>query len=158
MGDRGTAGPRNFRVFYERKDPQHMLFCRETRYCRDLPSIVKTTFFTRKFANTLSTKALSDSATVQESLPTPSWLEVSDSCACALGEPSNFFLLPILGFCPKPLYPPPPNLGHKKWCLCRVLGYSKHFIFLRKNHPVMMSFMNSPLPRILRPSSASRSP
>ena len=31
-------------------------------------------FFTREFANTLSTKALSDFATLHDSQPTPAWL------------------------------------------------------------------------------------
>ena len=30
LRDRGTGGPRKVRVFSERKDPQHTLFCRET--------------------------------------------------------------------------------------------------------------------------------
>ena len=30
LGDRGTCGPRKVRVFSERMDPQHTLFCRET--------------------------------------------------------------------------------------------------------------------------------
>ena len=36
LGERGSGAPRKVRVFYERKDPQHTLFCRETQYCRDL--------------------------------------------------------------------------------------------------------------------------
>ena len=32
LGDRRTAGPRNVRVFYERRNLQHTLFCCETRY------------------------------------------------------------------------------------------------------------------------------
>ena len=30
-----SSAHRKFRVFYERKDPLHTLFCRETWYCRD---------------------------------------------------------------------------------------------------------------------------
>ena len=30
LGERGSGAPRKVRVFYERKDPQHTLFCRET--------------------------------------------------------------------------------------------------------------------------------
>ena len=30
LGARGTGGPRKVKVFSERKDPQHTLFCRET--------------------------------------------------------------------------------------------------------------------------------
>ena len=28
LGDRGTGGPQQVRVFYDRKEPQHTLFCR----------------------------------------------------------------------------------------------------------------------------------
>ena len=36
LRERANGVHRKVRVFYDRKDPQHTLFCRETRYCRDL--------------------------------------------------------------------------------------------------------------------------
>ena len=36
LRNRTTDGARKVRVFYERKDPQHILICRKTKYCRDL--------------------------------------------------------------------------------------------------------------------------
>ena len=43
LGYRGTGSAQKVRVFYERKGPQHMLFCRETKYCRDLRAFWKAT-------------------------------------------------------------------------------------------------------------------
>ena len=39
LRNRTTGGARKVGVFYERKDPQHTLFCCETYYCRDLRAL-----------------------------------------------------------------------------------------------------------------------
>ena len=41
LRERRSGAPRKVRVFYERKDPQHTLFCRETYYCLDLRLFLK---------------------------------------------------------------------------------------------------------------------